>query len=264
MRPDSFPLKSSPILELRHLTHSFSRSKPILKDISFKLFPGQSYTLMGANGSGKTTLFNLIGGYIRPDLGKIFVRGRNVTSLRPNHISRLGVARTFQKPRIIKQLTLLENVILAMQHNETDIWYKSLIPRFVFSDHIRTLQDRAKRILERVLLQDAKDELAASISYGQQKMLNIACAVASEAMILLLDEPLAGLSPVYARNLCGLVVQLKAEGKTILMIEHSQELTRDVTDQYFLLDRNGLRSYITLDSLLLDMIEGTRAVQHAD
>jgi len=219
---------------------------------------------MGANGSGKTTLFNLIGGYIRPDLGKIFIEGKNVTSLRPSQISRLGVARTFQKPRIIKQLTLLENVILAMPHNETDIWYKSLIPRFVFSHHVRTLEDRAKCFLERVLLQDAKDELAASISYGQQKMLNIACAVASDPMILLLDEPLAGLSPVHSRNLCDLVIQFKAEGKTILMIEHSQELTRDVTDQYFLLDRNGLRSYTTLDPLLLDMVESMLAVQGAD
>ncbi len=246
-------MEQSPILELQHITHSFSGPKPILNDVNLKLFPGQAYTLMGANGSGKTTLFNVIGGYIRPERGLVFFRERDITLLPPNKINRLGVGRTFQKPRLIKHLTLLENVILAMPHNQTDIWYKALLPRFVYSGYLRILEEKAEEVLERFLLCEKRDELVASISYGQQKMLNLACLVANEGQLLLLDEPVAGLSPSYARRLTDSLIQLKAEGKTILMIEHSQALTQRVTDEYFLLDRNGIKSYTSFESLRLEM-----------
>jgi branched-chain amino acid transport system ATP-binding protein len=167
----------------------------------------------------------------------------------------LGVGRTFQQPRIIKQLTLKENIIFAMPQNPTDVWYQALLPKFVFNRQVRDLEEKAQLLLEQFLLQDMGEDLAETISYGQQKLLNLACTVANGGQLLLLDEPLAGLSPLHNRKICDLLIRLKSDGKTILMIEHHQVVTKDITDQYLFLDQNGLSSHASFGSVQLNIAD---------
>ena len=247
------------ILSLKNITHSFSPEKQILKDLSLSLEKGKVYALMGSNGAGKTTLFNLITGFIKPQSGEIFFTpspservGVRLTHLQPYKTNLLGISRTFQDLRIITKLSVKENIILSMKENPTDNLMNALLPQRFHRNAQKALEKKADEIIQQFFLGEVQNSLAAEISYGQQKLLTLACCVANGASLLLLDEPVAGIQPEYRNKIAALIKQLKEQGKTILLIEHNTDFIADVADQIFFLHEGKISNFETIQTLKAD------------
>ncbi len=131
-------------LQIKNITHRFGVSKKILDDVSFELEKNRIYALMGANGAGKTTLFNIITGFIKPQFGEAFFNSNKISGLSPYKINRLGLGRTFQDLRLISKLTVKENILLAMNNNPTQAWFKAILPKPVYKSKIRALEEKAE------------------------------------------------------------------------------------------------------------------------
>lgn len=240
------------ILELQNLTFAFVPEKQILNDLSLSLEEQKIYALMGGNGAGKTTLFNLITGFIKPQRGEILFVGKNLTNRQPYNINRQGIGRTFQDLRLITKLTVKENIILAMQHNPTDNFLHAMLPEQFYRFKNKQLGQKADDIIEAYYLGDVKNSLAAEISYGEQKLLTLACCVANGAKMLLLDEAVAGIQPEYRNKIAKLILTLREQGKTILLIEHNTDFITDVADTIFFLQQGTLSTFETMDALRED------------
>ena len=240
------------ILLLQNLSFGFTPEKQILKNLSLSLEGNKIYALMGSNGAGKTTLFNLITGFIKPQSGEIFFSNKNLTKQHPHKINRQGIGRTFQNLRLITKLTVKENLVLAMQHNPTDNWLNAMLPKKFHRKANQQLDKMADEIIELFFLIDVKNSLAAEISYGQQKLLSLACCVANGAMLLLIDEVVAGIQPEYRNKIATLIKQLKEQGKTILLIEHHTDFIADVADKIFFLHEGKISSFDNMETLRKD------------
>src|SRR6185369_2622457 len=239
-------------LQIKNITHAFRVSKKILDNVSFELEQNRVYALMGANGSGKTTLFNIITGFIKPQSWNAFFNSSRIDGLPPHKINRLGVGRTFQDLRLISKLTVKENVLLAMNHNPTQAWYKAVLPRPIYRSEIRALEEKAEEIIKTCFLQDVTFRMAEQISYGQQKLLNLACCIANDAEMLLLDEPIAGINPHYQERVLDLLKRVRSHGKTVFLIEHNTEFLQQVAGGFFFLTAGKLRTYDTYVQLKND------------
>ena len=240
------------ILELKHLSFRFSLEKQILKDLSLSLEEKMIYALMGSNGAGKTTLFNLITGFIKPQRGEILFHSEKITHLSPFRINRKGVGRTFQDLRLITKLTIKENIILAMQNNPNDNWLNAMLPENFNRNSNQDLDKKADEIIEQFFLSGVKNSLGAEISYGQQKLLSLACCVANGASLLFIDEAVAGLQPEYRKKITMLIKQLKEQGKTILLIEHNTDFISDVADKIFFLHEGKISTFKNMETLRKD------------
>lgn len=230
-------------LQIKNISHRFSTSKKILDNVSCELEKDRIYALIGANGSGKTTLFNILTGFIKPQHGEVFFNSNNIVGLSPHKINRLGIGRTFQDLRLISKLTVRENVLLAMNDHPTQAWYKAILPRTIYKSEISVMEERAGEIISTCFLQDVRCSLAGEISYGQQKLLNLACCIANDPEVLLLDEPIAGINQRYQEHIIGILKQLKAQGKTVLLIEHNTEFLQHISDRFFFLNGGKLNAY---------------------
>jgi ABC-type branched-subunit amino acid transport system ATPase component len=204
---------------------------------------------MGGNGAGKTTLFNIVTGFIKPQSGKILFDGKNLAHQQPYAINRHGIGRTFQDLRLITKLSVLDNVILAMQHKPTDLWFKAIPPQRLYHKSTQQFTTQAEKIIAMYQLNDVKDSLAGEISYGQQKLLTLACCVANGSKMILLDEAVAGVQPEYRNKIGGLIHELKERGKTILLIEHNTEFIADVADCIYFLHEGVLSAYESMAAL---------------
>jgi len=240
------------MLTLQNLTFGFSPERQIFKDLSLSLEGEKVYALMGGNGAGKTTLFNLITGFIKPQSGKILFDGKNLAHQQPYAINRHGIGRTFQDLRLITKLSVLDNVILAMQHNPTDNCFKALLPQRIFHKSTQQLTAQAEKIVATYQLEDVKYSLAGEISYGQQKLLTLACCVANGSKMILLDEAVAGVQPEYRLKIAGLIHELKKLGKTVLLIEHNTDFIADVADSIYFLHEGVLSAFESMAALRED------------
>jgi ABC-type branched-subunit amino acid transport system ATPase component len=207
---------------------------------------------MGGNGAGKTTLFNLVTGFLKPNSGKILFKGKNLAHQQPYSINRQGIGRTFQDLRLITKLSVLENVILAMQHNPTDKWFNVLLPKRFFQNSSRQFTEQAEKIISTYQLYDVKNSLAGEISYGQQKLLTLACCVANGSKLILLDEAVAGVQPEYRNKIAKLIHEMKSPGKTILLIEHNTEFIAEVAESIYFLHEGVLSSFESMTALRED------------
>lgn len=239
-------------LQIKNITHSFSASKKLLDNVSFELEKNRIYALMGANGSGKTTLFNIITGFIKPQSGNAFFNSNKIIGLPPNKINRLGIGRTFQDLRLISKLTVKENVLLAMKINPSQAWYKAVLPKTIYKAEINALEEKAGEIITTCFLQDVMCSLAEEISYGQQKLLNLACCIANDAKVLLLDEPVAGINPKYQERILDILSQLRNQGKTVLLVEHNTEFLQQISDYFYFVKSGNLHAYDTFTQLKND------------
>jgi ABC-type branched-subunit amino acid transport system ATPase component len=236
------------MLTISGLYKTFGRSK-VLDGIAFKLAPAAITCLVGGNGSGKTTLFNLISGFLRPDAGSILLGDNDLTKLEPFRTSRLGVGRTFQDLRLIGKLTVQENILLAMpQHPSEQIW-RAMLSTYFHREYEMTVRGVAAEILTKFFLTDVANSLASKISYGQQKLLTLACCYATNAKVLLLDEPVAGLSPEYRERIVDLLLGLKRMEKTILLIEHQSDFLEPIGDAFLFIESGQMREFETLVDL---------------
>lgn len=240
------------ILQLQNITFGFLPEKQLLKDLSLSLEQGKIYALMGGNGAGKTTLFNLITGFIKLQSGKIIFRSEIITSQSSFRINRKGIGRTFQDLRLITKLTVKENIILAMQDNPNNNWLTAMLPENFHRNTNQDLDKKADEIIEQFFLSDVRNSLGAEISYGQQKLLSLACCVANGASLLLIDEAVSGIQPEYRNKISMLVKQLKEQGKTILLIEHNTDFIADVADKIFFLHEGKISAFDNMETLRKD------------
>lgn len=204
-------------------------------DCDFTVEEGSITGLIGPNGAGKTTVFNMITGLIRPDSGEITFKGEPLNDLEPHEVFKLGISRTFQMLRIFPKLTALENLMLAHPSRTEHVFDRILRPRLV-RDEERTRTARAEEYLRMVGLYDKRHHKAGDLSYGQQKLLDIARCLATEADLIMLDEPVAGVNPVLRERIRALLLDLKKRGRTILLIEHDMGFVMTLCDKIVVLD----------------------------
>lgn len=206
-----------------------------LDDLTLQ-FPARGIVgIVGPNGAGKTTLLNILSGFLRPDAGRCFLGGREISQLSPDRIVQLGVSRTFQDLRLVKQVPALENVMLAMPGQRGEKLFYAL-SRFGTTAEESRNREEALRLLRFVGLGTAASTLSGKLSYGQQKLLTIACCVATGAEILLLDEPFAGVDPQMIDHLIILLKRLSDEQRLIIFIEHNLLAVRRVAEHLIVLD----------------------------
>ncbi|MFY0653884.1 MAG: ATP-binding cassette domain-containing protein [Cyclobacteriaceae bacterium] len=235
-------------IKVNHISKSYG-DKRVLENISFLLEKGNVYVLMGANGSGKTTLFNIISGFLKPDNGSIVLNDEILIKVAPHQINRKGITRTFQDMRLIDELTVLENVLLAFPNQKGEDWWNVLLPNTKVKRDEKTNIDAAKRILTQCFIDDVATSKAGELSYGQQKLLNIACCIANDAQVFLLDEPVAGVNPVYREKLVTIIKALKAKNKTVLIIEHNTDFIEAVADEIMFLNNGKILNFASYDLL---------------
>lgn len=186
--------------------------------VSFNVEPGEILGVIGPNGSGKTTLFNSILGQIRPDTGKVEFEGKDISGSSPLALSRLGVGRTFQNLQVFAKLSLRDNLILAAQEHTGTFWGR------MFASPDNGLADRAQEMLDLFRLNHVAQLPAGSLSYGQQKLVDIAMAFMPKPRLVLLDEPCAGVNPSLVDGLRELLVELnKKQGGSFVVIEHNMD-----------------------------------------
>ncbi len=192
----------------------------VLEDVGFTVPAGSVFGLIGPNGAGKTTVFNLVTGLLAPTGGRITLGGTSLVGQKPHRITRLGIARTFQNIRVFKEMTLLENVVVGM-HSHLDYGAGALLlalPRFRAEE--ARARERARELLSWVGLDGQAADIADNLSYGDQRKLELARALATEPKLLLLDEPVAGMNTGEKRDLMSEIERIAARGFTIFMIEH--------------------------------------------
>lgn len=219
------------LLDIREVSKSF-RGIQALVDCNLKTLPNELLGVIGPNGAGKTTLFNLISGLMRPSHGQILFQGHNVTALPPEAICRRGIARTFQNLRLFRALSVLENVRLGVQMGQSTAFVETLLslPRFGHREH--TLAQEARELLHLFGLDQLRDVTARNLSYGLQRKLEMASALATRPKLLLLDEPAAGMNPSEAEELMGIIQRIQHDfGLTIMLIEHNMRVVMGVCER---------------------------------
>ena len=207
------------MLELQQLSKRFGGLK-VLESIDFVVPDGGIHGLIGPNGAGKTTLFNIITGLYAPTTGAVRFDGHDLVGERPHRITQRGLARTFQNIRVFKEMTLLENVVVGMHRHLGYGAAGLLFASGGFRAHERRARERALELLSWVDLDGQADELADNLSYGNQRKLERARALATEPKLLLLDEPVAGMNSVEKTGLMRQIEAIAARGYTVLLIEH--------------------------------------------
>jgi ABC-type branched-subunit amino acid transport system ATPase component len=222
-------------LEVIDLTKHFGGVTAV-KDSNWTAEPGTLTTILGPNGAGKTTLFNLITSILPPSSGKVLVDGVDITNWKTYRISRLGVARTFQKLRLFKDLSAIDNVVVAALSVGEVGWVKSFLGSAAYKAENRAGRELAVELLEVVGLGGKGDLLAGDMPHGEQRLLEIARALALRPKLLLLDEPMAGLNNEEGRAVAKVAGDLRDRGITVVMIEHHVDIALSVSDHAIVVD----------------------------
>ncbi|HVA53475.1 MAG TPA: ABC transporter ATP-binding protein [Acidimicrobiales bacterium] len=203
------------------MSRSFGGVKA-LAGCSLSVEKGSITGLIGPNGSGKTTLFNVMTGYVKPDSGTVFFDGHDVTNARPNKIFALGVGRTFQLTRIFARITVIENMLVATQRDES--WLRGLTR----SKSSKSELDAAMEWLDFVGLSQLASLQAGSLSYGQRKLLELAYVLVADPDVILLDEPAGGVNLTLINEISDKILALNRDGKTFLIVEHNMEFVMKI------------------------------------
>ncbi|HEX8099858.1 MAG TPA: ABC transporter ATP-binding protein [Actinomycetota bacterium] len=259
------------LLEIRGLTKSFGGLYAV-KDLDFDVREGEVVSVIGPNGAGKTTMFNLITGLYDVDRGEVRFNGRSITGLKPNRITRLGIARTFQTVHLFPSMTVLENAMVG-QHarSRSGIFSTILALPTVFMEEKR-IREKASEALDffgRRLAGYRHDMPASSLSYANRRRLEIARALATEPKLLLLDEPTAGMNPMETRELTEIIGRIRDQlGLTILIIEHDMRVVKGVSDRVIALDygekiAEGTYDEVAHDARVIEAYLGRKAEEAA-
>lgn len=205
--------------------------------LNIEVNDGEIIAIIGPNGAGKTTAFNLITGVYAPTEGDILFNGEKINGRRPDEIAKLGIARTFQNIRLFKDLTVLENVLIATHLNIKSDLLSSVLRLPHARKEEKKMVEFAESLLEETGLIQFKNEVASSLPYGLQRRLEIARALATSPKLLLLDEPAAGMNPKESEDLTDFIRDIRDKfNLTILLIEHHMQLVMDISDRIYVLE----------------------------
>ena len=207
-----------------------------MREVSLSVNPGDILGLIGPNGAGKTTLFNLVTGIYSPSSGEILLDGRNLAALQPHQITNSGLARTFQNIRIFGQMSVLENVMIGRHCRTRSGILGAILGMPGVKKEEKETRERCLELLDFVGLDVDPDEKASNLSYGQQRQLEIARALATDPELLLLDEPAAGMNLQETKEITSLIKRIRDAGKTILLIEHDMRMVMGTADRVAVLD----------------------------
>ncbi len=228
------------LLEVRECTMRFGGLTAV-KEVTLDVKEGEIVGLVGPNGAGKTTTFNVISGYLRPTSGSILFEGRDVTALPPFDRTRIGMVRTFQKNELYGKCTALENILMA-HHLACGGWrYGNALVTSSLSTGSRRATERealskAKEVLSFIGLDHRRDVAARSLPHGEQRMLGIGVALSTGPRLLMLDEPVGGMTAGEANKVIDLIHQVRDRGVTVLLIEHNMAVVMGISDRVYVLD----------------------------
>ncbi|MGN6579893.1 MAG: ABC transporter ATP-binding protein [Bordetella sp.] len=223
------------MLEISSISKSFG-GLHVLRDVNIKVPQGAIYGLIGPNGAGKTTVFNLITGLLDPTSGGIAFDGRDILRKKPHEITRLGIARTFQNIRLFKEMTLLQNVVVGAYRHMHYGFASLLLGLPKYREHEARARERALELLSWMKLDHKAHDLADNLSYGEQRRLELARALATEPRLLLLDEPVAGMNTGERAGLMTEIEAIRDRGYTILMIEHDMQFVMGLCERIAVLN----------------------------
>jgi len=207
-----------------------------LSDVSLHIRRGEIYGLIGPNGAGKTTLFNVITGLYQPSSGRFHFNGKTFQAAKPHLLAKAGIARTFQNIRLFANLTALENVMIGRHVRTRAGVFGALLRDSGTRQEERAISERARELLRYVGIEKPAQTLARNLSYGEQRRLEIARALATDPLLLALDEPAAGMNATETENLKILLQTIRASGITVLLIEHDVKLIMGLCDRVAVLD----------------------------
>ena len=238
-QPDG-PLPGDAILSAANVTKVFGGLIAV-EDISFGIPRGSIVSIIGPNGAGKTTFFNMLTGLYKPTMGRVEFDGKNITGGRPDKIMALGVARTFQNIRLFATMSALENVMVGQHARMRAGLFGSILKTPRVRREERAVEEKAREELNYVGLgEDLHGQMSINLSYGDQRRLEIARALASDPQLLLLDEPTAGMNPQESKQLTDFMRRLRDErGMTILLIEHDMQVIMGVSERITVLDHGS-------------------------
>ena len=228
--------RNAPLLGVRDIEKSFGGIRAIDR-CSLEVFPGFITGLIGPNGAGKTTLFDIITGLQRSDAGSIWFNGLRIDGLPAHRIGRLGIARTFQVPRELRQMSVMENLMLVPTHQAGEHLGAALFKRREVVAQEQRIKRRANDVLETVELVDHAQRMAVELSAGQKKLLELARTLMASPTLILLDEPGAGVNPRLLRSLIEVIRALHKQGTSFLIIEHNMDLVMDLCGTVIVMDR---------------------------
>lgn len=224
------------MLEVNNLSCAFGGLMAVA-DLDFYVEENEILGIIGPNGAGKTTVFNLITGFYPPLRGEIIFKKKNIEGLKPYQITRLGIARTFQNPRLFKQLTVIDNIRIAMHKVHNVNLLDTIFRNKKSYDEEKIQEEKAKEILEFFHLYERRNEISQNLPYGEQRRLEIARAMATNPTLLLLDEPAAGMNPYESKELMNLISYIREKfNLTIILIEHHMEVVMGICERIIVLD----------------------------
>ncbi|MCZ6678946.1 MAG: ABC transporter ATP-binding protein [Candidatus Poribacteria bacterium] len=226
---------NTPILEITNLSKHFG-GVIALSQIDMYVPQGQIASLIGPNGAGKTTLFNCITGLERPTAGAVQLQTRSITGLRPDQITSIGMARTFQNIRLFSQLTVLDNIKIGRHCRSKSHFWAAIRRNHKQRQEEAEITEYALEALKFVGLERYSDQIAGNLSYGDGRRIEIARALATEPTLLLLDEPAAGMNPLETQHLMDLIYAIRQQGITVLLIEHDMKVVMRISDWVTVLD----------------------------
>ncbi len=219
------------MLKIKNLKKSFGGINAV-NGCSFEIKQATITALIGPNGAGKSTVFNLISGVLKEDSGKIIFDEQEITNFSPEKVSNSGISRLFQKCALFNNLTVKENLLLALDNHDTKFW-KNL---FGFNKITKEKENRVGEMLKLIELQEFGDTLVQDLSYGQKRLVELIRTILNPHKFLMLDEPVAGVNPKLRQVIADVLMKLKNDGETILLIEHDMNFTLGIADKVIVMD----------------------------
>ncbi len=241
-----------PVLKVTDLKKAYGAIQAV-GGVSFEVMPGEIFGVIGPNGSGKTTMFNSVLGQITPDAGRIELNGHDITHKSPQQLNQLGVGRTFQTLQVFGKMSVRDNLLVAAQEHQGSMWSR------LFAPGDSGLGDRADALIDQFRIRHVAHKKAGELSYGQQKLVDIAMAFMSEPDLVLLDEPCAGVNPSLVGGISSLLKQLNQTRKgSFVVIEHNMDFVMDLCHRILVMVEGKVLAVGTPDE-----IRGNKAVLDA-
>jgi len=248
------------MLEVRKLSKFFG-GLAALGEVDLDILDGEVLGVIGPNGAGKTTFFNVVSGFYAPNAGTVRFNGVDITGLKAHQVAQVGISRTFQAANLFMALSVLDNVFYSLHLG----YQTGILKRFLHTrsavDESRRLKQNAADILEFMGLGSLKDEPAAKLTHGRQKVLGICMALATDPKLLLLDEPFTGMNPAEIETMVKLVHRIRDRGVTIAIVEHNMQAVADLCDRVVVLNygrkiAEGLHKQIVEDPVVIEAYLG--------